>query len=146
MKIAFHLVAEEERQWVISEILKDSKDPLQCCCDGIIHFSEGYIQGEENRRKCVCVCASRVGGCKAAYHYVCFERVRLCWLMSICSVCVSVECPVHAILFLIQNKITQSSPHQSFTVRHVHYFSVCRPFPQACPVQTTGKNFISVSQ
>lgn len=42
--IAFHLVAEE-RQWVISDILEDSKDPLHCCYDGIIHFSEGFFQG-----------------------------------------------------------------------------------------------------
>lgn len=53
-----------------------------------------------------------------------------------------VECPLHAILFLIQNQITRCSPHQSFTVRHVHYFSVCRPFPQVCPVKCPG----SISQ
>lgn len=65
-----------------------------------------------------------------------------------------VECPLHAILFLIQNRKTLCSPHESFTVRHMHYFFCGYVFFRvdlfqglhSSDVQTTGKHFPIASQ
>lgn len=69
----------------------------------------------------VCVCLES-GRCNTVYHLcVLWEGCVDWWVFA---VCVFFWCPQHAILSLIQNTITQCSPHESFTVRHRHYF-VC---------------------
>lgn len=143
MKIAFHFTAKE-RQWVITEILKNSKDPLHCCLLWW-DFTFYWKDTSKVKRTGENVCASGTGECDAVYHPSELSECTLVlmdeYLQKVCFFC-GVECLLNAIVFLTLNKnniVSVTRVFQSETC--AMSFCTCRPFPKGshnAAARTTG--------
>lgn len=138
----------EEREWVFSEVLKNSKDPLHCC---LLWWNYTFLLKDTSKVERIVehVCAWRVGVVTLCVICVCFEKAVLIdeYLQHVCVVVLSVLYCTCSPISHTEQKKTLCSSYKSFTVRHMHYFLCGHVFCcvdlfqglHSAAVQTTGK-------
>lgn len=142
MKIAFRLVAKE-REWVISEILKNSKDPLRCCLLwwGFTFYWKGT---SKVKRTGECECLPRVEECNTVYHLFVL-RVYACVDWWVFAECVFLWCLVSSAC----NPISLTKQNNNAFTTWIFRSGTCALFSvrvdlfqglHSAAAQTTGKH------